>query len=796
MNRISSLRIFLLLFVLFASRNLFAQAQSQGQVSGIVSERLSGEAVIGVNVLVVKDTANITGTTILRGTRTNKFGFYSLTDIPITSEGSYFLVVRGIGYKTFTKAIALGTSNNQTNGEALRVNIALDNQRIQGQTVTVEAARDVREVAKSVSKVEVSPVLLQQLPSIGGEKDVFRLLQLLPGVKTSSELSSGLNVRGGSSDQNLTLLDGAIVYNPSHLGGFLSTFNADAIQNIKLFKGAFPAEYGGRLSSVIDLSMREGTKEKLSGAGSIGTLSSRLLLEGPIGEDVTFMLSARRFYLDLVLKAAAGTDIAGSLPNYYFYDLNGKINVKLSDNDRLYLSGYYGGDVMDYGLEDFLKLGLEWGNATGNLRWTHIVSPMLFTNFSAIYTRYNYGTTIGTKLFSDRFTYFTTVSQIQDWTVRGEAQYTYSPEHSIKAGTEVTHHTFRNYTANNLDSISQTLPENSNVRGIEAAVYAQDEWEVSPNLALNLGLRAVYFGSSNQFALEPRITASYNVADKIMLKGGVGLMNQFVHLLTRNDIALPSDTWFPSTEKILPSNSFQAVLGAETPLFDDELFVSVEGYYKTMSSIYEYRDDATFSTSVPIANELTRGTGQGYGVEFFVQKRAGALTGWIGYTLSWIQRTFPELNNGKPYFPRYDRRHDISIVLAYKLDEHWEFGATWIYGTGQAMTMPAGRFDFPDVNSNAVPRGALRAQYFSTERNGFRLPPTHRLDLSITYSFPIFSLPCYLVLSTYNTYNRANPLSWYVDSSNIDKTTGLSQPVIKQVGTFPLIPSLSFGFKF
>jgi hypothetical protein len=786
-----SAHISLYLIALLSSFSAYSQAINtpSQQISGLVTERLSGEAVIGVNVLLVKDTANITSTTILRGARTNKFGFYSLANIP---EGAWFLVVRGLGYRTFFKAVEVRSGSD---ADAVRINVLLDNQRVQSQAVTIEAQRDVREAAKSVSKVDVSPIFLQQLPSIGGEKDVFRLLQLLPGVKTSSELSSGLNVRGGSSDQNLVLLDGAIVYNPSHLGGFLSTFNADALQDIKLMKGAFPAEYGGRLSSVIDLTMREGTKEKFSGAGSIGTLTSRLLLEGPIGENATFMLSARRFYLDLVLKAVAGTDLAGSLPNYYFYDLNGKINYKLSDNDRLYLSGYYGQDVMDYSL-DFVKLGLDWGNATGNLRWAHIISPSLFTNFSLIYTKYNYSTSIGTKLFGDKFTYFTTVSQIQDWTARAEAQYTYSPEHSIKAGTEVTHHTFRNYTANNLDSISQNFSPNNDVRGIEAAVYVQDEWEVTPKLALNLGLRAVYFGTNNRFALEPRISASYNLVENVMVKGAFGMTNQFLHLLTRNDIALPSDTWFPSTESIVPSSSTQFVLGAETPLLDDELFVSVEGYYKTMSNIYEYRDDATFSANVPIANELTSGSGVGYGVEVFLQKRAGAFTGWIGYTLSLVQRTFPELNNGKPYFPRYDRRHDISVVLAYKLDEKWEFGATWIYGTGQAMTMPAGRFDFPDVNNNAPAQGALRAQYFSTERNGFRLPATHRLDLNVTYSFPIATLPCYVIVSTYNTYNRANPLSWYVDSSNIDKATGLTQPVIKQVGAFPLLPSISFGFKF
>ncbi len=792
------LNVVTLLCVIMPHSALFAQTAT---VSGIVSEATSGESVIGINVVLMREINGVPEAKPFRGARTNKFGFYSIANVP---AGSYTLVVRGVGYKAISRPFVMGEGN-------VRENIALALTDVRTQEISVEADR-IASPTRNISSVALSMDFINKMPSFGGEKDIFRVLQLLPGVKTASELSSGLYVRGGSPDQNLNLLDGVIIYNPSHLGGFLSTFNGDAIRDVRLIKGAFPAEYGGRLSSVIDLTMKEGTKEKISGTGNVSLIASRLTVEGPITEDVTFMVSGRRTYFDLLVGLAT-INSTEKPPQYYFYDLNGKINWKLSDNDRIYLSGYFGRDVLQNSPTagstgtSGTAFGLDWGNASGNLRWMHVVSPSLFTNFSVIYTDYNFSTGIGSGDSST--TNFNSFSQIRDFMLRGDAQWFPAQDHTVKIGAEATFHNFRTLVSSDNSSIQDlirraTLGTTGDVTSLEGALYAQDEWQNAlgaTGLSVNAGLRMAYFQKGNRLLPEPRLSASYALTDDISLKGAFAVANQFLHLVVRNDLTLPSDTWFPSTETVQPSNSTQYVLGMETSLFDKEVLFSVEGYYKTMKNLYEFRDDAKFSLFAPLESDLTRGTGEAYGVEVFLHKRVGAFTGWLGYTLSWTTRQFDDLNNGKPFYPRYDSRHDISATFTYKLGESWEFGASWVYNTGQAYTMPSGRYYWNPINpyqpqvsqtsqQNVVGNVSLRSYQQYTERNGFRLPPFHKLDLNFTHYFSWFGLPFNFSINVYNAYNRRNPFAWVLERNSS------AVPQLVQYTLFPIIPTFGLGFKF
>ncbi len=767
-----------------------ALAQGSAPVSGVVTERASGEVVIGATVIVHRDSAAVRST-VVRGAVTNKFGFYSIANIP---SGSYWLTATSVGYAPLTRRLVIGD-----NDAARRMDLQLETADVRTQEVVVQADRN-RASGSSVSTVELRPEFIQQLPALGGEVDIFRALQLLPGVKGVSEVSSGLYVRGGSPDQNLTLLDGVIVYNPSHLGGFMSTFNSDAVRDIKLSKGAFPAEYGGRLSSVLDMTMREGTKEKISGTAGVSLINSRLTLEGPIGNDVTFMLSGRRMYLDLVLLAAADPE---ETPTYYFYDLNGKVNYKISESDRIYLSGYFGRDVFGGPPAETSIADLSWGNATGNLRWSHIVSPKLFTNFSAIFTDYKFG-----SLFEDKnkdgeiLSSFKSNSGVRDYMLRGEAQWFPDEDHTVKFGVEGTEHRFRADASADFHDFATIDAEPNILRSLDASVYLQDDWKITPRLSGNFGGRVYYFQSGDYLRFEPRVSLAYNLTENITLKGAFATGNQFLHMITRNDIALPTDVWFPSTEKVKPGEATQGVLGVETTLFDNQYLFSVEGYYKKMSNLLEYKDTASFSVDVPLESSFTSGTGDAYGVELFLNKRIGAFTGWIGYTLAWTRRNFPELNNGRMFYPRYDRRHDISVVLTYKIGESWEFGATWVYGTGQAYTTPTGQYQLPELeNDPSFAYYSSSTDNAYSERNGYRLPPFHKLDLNFTHKFEWFDLPWQFSINIYNAYNHRNTFAQYLQHSNdmvLNPETGQYEYpyVVKRITLFPLIPTFGLSVKF
>ncbi|MFA6569900.1 MAG: TonB-dependent receptor [Bacteroidota bacterium] len=771
-------------FCLLSGQTELKSQTDNPAISGIIKEAKSGEAVIGVSVTLIPEKGVKSK---IRGAVSNKFGFYSIPDI---EPADYKLRVKAIGFAVFEQKISV------SKGKDLRFDIKLKQEDIKTQEVVVESQKESSPTS-SISAVSVSPDFIHQIPSIAGERDIFRVLQLLPGVKQSSELSSGLYVRGGSPDQNLTLLDGVIVYNPSHLAGFLSVFNNDAIRDVKLIKGAFPAEYGGRLSSVLDMTMKEGTKEKFSGSGGISLISSRLTLEGPITENSSFMISGRRTYFDLLLAIATTEDV----PQYYFYDLNAKFNYKLSESDHIYASGYFGRDRLNPPDNTDVNFKVDWGNSTANLRWMHIVSPSLFTNFSLIFTDYNFDTELRGDS-SNSVTDFLAHSGIKDWLLRGEAQYFPAESHVVKSGIECVWHNFASSLSSSfLENLDQWKMMDNNISGLEAALYLQDEWAITPLLSTNIGARVFYFQKGNYFRLEPRVSATYYITDFLKMKGSFAVANQYIHMIVRNDITLPTDLWFPSTERIKPSQSVQGVFGVETTFGENaEYLLSLEGYYKNMTNLYEYKDSSLFSFGIPLEDQFTSGRGEAYGIELFLNKRMGHFMGWIGYTLAWTTRTFSELNNGKSFYPRYDRRHDISVVFSYKPSESWEFGVTWVYGTGQAYTMPTGTYFMDPIgfgNRYTDPWGGdyqnKGTQY--SERNGYRLPPYHRMDLNIMYNYKWFDVPFQFTLNIYNLYNRRNPFMWYI-GNDWDQQTQTSVSKVKQITLFPIIPTLGLNFKF
>lgn len=762
-------------------------------LSGVVREAGSGELVIGANVALYEGSYKEgSSQKPFRGAIANKYGFYSL---PSLRAGSYTLVVRRLGFVLFTRSLSLGEASE-------RIDITLQPNTVRLESVSVQAERSN---SAAVSTVDVSMDFIKQMPALGGERDIFRVLQLMPGVKSVSEISSGLYVRGGSPDQNLVLLDGVTVYNPQHLGGFLSAFNADAVSNVRLIKGAFPAEYGSRLSSVIDMSMKEGSKEKIRGTAGISLLSASALLEGPISSNATFMVSGRRMYFDI---AAAAIDPGGRLlPRYNFYDVNAKVNLRLDENNQIFLSGYFGRDILPRlnRLND-ATFELDWGNATGNFRWSHIFSPSLFSSVSLVYTNYDFRYAAYFSESTGGAKQFETASRIQDIALRGELQWFPIPNHIVKIGVETTRHNFLTDIVSGSSilqgrgGIDERADPLQRVVSLEAAGYIQDEWDITDNLSANLGLRTSYFERGNHFRLEPRASLAYKVTETLTFKAAYAVASQFLHLLQDNSIALPTDTWFPSTDILKPARSAQYVAGVETYLFDREYLLTVEGYYKSMENLYEFREDARFVPGTVAEALMTSGTGEAYGVEFFLNKQLGQLTGWIGYTLSWTTRLFPELNGGRPFFPRYDRRHDIVVALSYKLNDRWDFGATWTFASGQGLTVANGITDNSSIPSNltidpALSRnsspGTTSLTFTYGDRNAFRLPDYHRLDLNATYKFPwIGGLPFEFSINLYNVYNRLNPFTAWVEVSSDNKSK------IQQLTLLPFVPTIGLRCSF
>jgi len=780
----SSKQFFISLITLFSVVLLSERGISQQRtvtVNGIVSEAVTGEVLIGANVLIYSD--SLKSNLPIRGGATNRYGFYSLPGIP---TGTYYLFVTSIGFETIQQKIEITTKE-----PSLRLDFKLIKQAVKLDEVIVQDKKTA--FTETSSTIEVEPYVVKQLPSIGGETDVFRALQLLPGVTAATEISTGIYVRGGSPDQNLTLVDGVVVYNPSHLGGFASTFNSDALQNIKLMKGAFPAEYGGRLSSVLDVTMREGTREKFVGTAGINMISSRVTLEGPLEDKATYILSGRSMYLDKILPAIPNAD---PIPRYSFYDLNGKVNYNLSESNKISISGFFSQDnLIEPPANKDVGFDIGWGNSTINLTWTSINSASIFTNTSLMYTNYSFSTLIKDKSpVKDPLDFFTS-SVINDFLLRRDMQIFAGENHTIKTGAEVVYHNFSTTTS---DYFIQELKYKENygtsVQAVEASIFLQDEWKIFDNFSTNFGTRLYYFQNQKFLRAEPRISLTYNIFERFILRGSFAVAHQALHMLTRNDIYLPTDVWYPSTKDVTPSRAIQGAVGFEASSFDQTFLFSVEAYYKDLKDIYEYKEGANFSFNTEFEKQLTSGRGEAYGLEFFLNKRIGSVNGWIGYTTAWTRRHFELLNAGNSFYPRYDRRHDISIVVTYEPMKNLNFGATWTYGTGQAFALPIGQYSFVGISTpTSDNKEALYYNY--SERDAFRLPPFHKLDLSCKYTILWNDNSLEFALSIYNAYNRNNPFSKYI-GYKIDEATGEKIPVLKQFTLFPFLPTLGVNFKF
>jgi len=768
----------LLLFLFFTSSLL---AQHTVNISGVITDNKTGETLFGTNVLLYKD--SLKQSEMLRGTAANRYGFFSFPSVP---SGEYYIFVSSIGYETIRKRIVLSEKD-----VSLRTDFQLIAKLYKLGEVVVESRRET-DFSTTASTIEVNPQIVKELPSLGGETDIFRVLQLLPGVTAATEISTGIYVRGGSPDQNLTLIDGVVVYNPSHLGGFASTFNADVLRNIKLIKGAFPAEYGGRLSSVLDITMREGTKEKFMGSANINSVSSRVTIEGPLDTSTTFILSGRSMYLDKILPLSKKFN---SIPRYGFVDLNGKVNYKLSQKDKIFISGFYSKDNITEAPESKdIGFNIGWENATVNLTWTNFTSPISFSNTSLMYTNYFFSTLMQSKIPTQNSLDFFTSSEISDFSLRREMQFFINKSHTLKGGGEIIYHNFSTTTSDFYIKELEYKPIfGTDLNGIEASFYLQDEWTIIPDLKGNFGGRLYYFKEAGLVAAEPRVSLTYYLLDRFVLRGSFSIVNQALHLLTRNDIYLPTDVWYPSTSKIEPSKSTQGAIGFEITSIDRSFLFSLDTYYKDMKNLYEYINDPQFAYGTDIGNQLTKGRGEAYGFEFFLNKRLGNFTGWVGYTLAWTKRYFNDLNRGEPFYPRYDRRHDISIVLGYKVNSSLNFGATWTYGTGQAYSIPISQYQIAGFNS---PQDNPSGIYFeNSTRDAFRFPAFHKLDLNCKYKISISDKLLELNLNIYNVYNRFNVFSEYVGYKT-DEPTGKTTPVLKQFSLFPFLPTFGVTFDF
>jgi len=791
--KIVSLAILLSIIVELVS----GQSAERYTISGYVREAVSGETLIGVNVYLPD---------LQIGTVTNTYGFYSLT---LAAADSVKIAFSYVGFSQ--TVITTGLTNN------VELNIDLKNNNLLSE-VTVSASRQERQsesVRMSSVKLQVSQV--KNVPSLFGEKDVMKVIQLMPGVQKGTEGTSGIYVRGGGPDQNLIILDDAIVYNAFHLFGFFSLFNGDALKSIEFTKGGFPARYGGRLSSILEMNMKEGNKEEWHTEGGIRLISSRVTVEGPlIKNKSSILLSGRRTYADLILRPllkAMDEDNTG----YYFYDLNAKVNYDFGRKNKLYVSGYFGEDkfYMKNNRDDVKEnVGFLWGNASGTIRWNHLYSNKIFSNTSFVFSNYAFGIYDKYKVVSENKDYYAEYySGITDFSLKYDIDYFPNTNHSVKAGAISILHRFKPYAFIEVDE-----PNNINIKnvkitdGIESAVYLEDTWQAFNNLKINGGFRFSHFlATKNQYHfLEPRLSVAWKIKNDLAMKGSYSAMNQYIHLISNTGISLPTDLWVPTTDRIRPQSSKQAAVGLVKDLREPDLTISLETYYKSMDNVIGYKEGATFlqldnpesSGGINWENNVTSGRAWSYGTELLLQKKSGKLTGWIGYTLSWTQMQFDSLNFGKKFFARYDRRHDLSIVATYKINDHITLSGTWVYGTGNAVTLPLSEyyapehlFDsrdpyYPGMHSSSA--FGLPVNDYS-EKNNFRMGAYHRLDAGIQFHKAKKWGERTWEISVYNVYNHQNPFYYYTE--HIYKNNK-EYGVLRQVSLFPIIPSVTYSFKF
>ena len=757
-----------------------------------------------------------------KATTTNTYGFYTLT---LPYRDSLYVVFNSFGFMNDT--LWVRTAEDVEYDAKLTKITTLE-------TVTITAEKRNTEVAQ-MSSITLSAKEIQQVPMLFGEKDVFKTLLLLPGVQSASEGTSGIYVRGGGPDQNLIILDEATIYNASHLLGFFSIFNGDAIKSVELIKGGFPARYGGRLSSVIDINMKDGNKEEYHCEGGIGLISSNVMVEGPIIKNkASFMVSGRTTYLDLLMAPIMKLVTDGMSAGYYFFDLNAKFNFDLGKKDKLYLSSYFGRDKFhfteteNYGFGEYdrYKVGLFWQNATATARWNHLFTNKIFSNLSFVFSDYNMNTYMGYKFyegvgnpnnetFNSRFS-----SGIRDYTLKYDVSINPNPTHRILVGAAVTAHIARpNAMTMNVDTLSMRQAEKE--PGLEYAVYAEDEINIRNKFRINPGIRLVGFSVPHKtwFSPEPRLSMSYNILPNLAIKASYAMMSQSLILLSTSTIGLPTDLWVPVTDKIRPQRSQQVALGIHYDLKKPRLSFSIEGYYKKMDNILAYKEGSSYFMTLldnlmdetvtgfqgTWTDNVTSGRGWSYGVEFLVRKEVGKFTGWVGYTLSWTKQQFEELNFGEPFFARYDRRHDVSIVLMYSPTSRINLSLSWVFATGNAITLPTSIYTAEDLINYlglTVPPSNFSWTYVYTienygKKNDFRMKPFHHLDIGVQFIRPhkknngqsIFEI------SIYNVYNHHNPFFYFIGESYNQRTHEWTTQ-LQSLSIFPIIPTFTYHFKF
>lgn len=778
----------LFLFVLLCG-SLMAVAQNRFTLNGYIKDSTNGESVIGATV-------SVNGRAVV----SNQYGFYSVT----LEQGEYDVLVSHVSFLTQSFHISL-EKNIEQNIFLLPKSAALT------EVVVYSRRKDANIRNAQMGKVDLSISQIKNIPAFLGEVDILKTIQLMPGVRNAGEGNAGFYVRGGGPDQNLILLDDAVVYNTGHLFGFFSIFNSDAIKNVSLIKGGMPAQYGGRLSSVLDVAMKEGNSNQFQTEGGIGLIASRFSVQGPIKKDkASFIVSGRRTYIDALTKPfiKKTSNFYGS--GYYFYDLNAKINYRFSDKDRLYLSGYFGRDVFSFkNAEQSFNANIPWGNGTATLRWNHVFNPKLFANATVVYNDYHFSFNAAQNNFEIGLS-----SGIKDGNVKIDFDYYPSGQHKLKFGGLVTYHKFiPNVTSGRQDSVVFKPINEDNKYALEKALYIQDDWDISDKLKLNYGLRLAgftqlgpytkYVRDANQnkldstvysrletiktyTGLEPRITLRYALNATTSLKAAVTRNLQFIHLVSNSGTTLPTDLWVPSTFRVQPQLSWLYAAGLFKNFNNNEYETSVEVYYKDMRNQIEYREGYTPSLKDP-EEDFVFGRGWSYGTELFVNKVRGKFTGWIGYTLSWTWRKFPDLNSGEQYPAKFDRRHDLSVVGTYELNPKWKLGAVFVYGTGNATSLPE-RF--------YIVNGVLTQDY--SRINQYRLDAYHRMDLSATYTprkKKNKKLESYWVFSVYNVYHHLNPYFIYF-SQDGDPYSGNLQIEARQVSLFPILPAVTWNFRF
>lgn len=758
---------------------IFTFAQSKFTVNGIVRDAKTGETLIGATIVLKgKNTAAVLS---------NGYGFYSIT----ASENDYLLIASFSGYASDTMHLSLFKNLNK--------NIELTPQGTALQEVVVTAKRsdNITQTLPGMQRISIDEI--KNVPVLFGEKDILKTIQLLPGIKTGGEGSTGFFVRGGAADQNLILLDEATVYNASHLLGFFSTFNSDAIKDVILYKGDMPAQYGGRLSSLLDIRMKDGNDKNYHVSGGIGLISSRINLEGPIVKNKgSFMISARRTYADLFLKLSHDSDVNKSI--LYFYDLNAKANYQFNEKNRLFLSGYFGKDDLGYSHQ----FGIQWGNTTATARLNHIFNSKLFSNTSFIYSNYNYVISIDQTTNK-----LSVVSKIQDYSLKEDLQFFEGNKTKINFGFLFTRHTFspgRFETSQTSSFNSLTLQDK---HALDGAVYVSDEWTPTNKIKLNIGLRLSSFNvmgpgnfytydsignitdtkdySSGQVVksylnLQPRFAATYQLDKVSSVKASYSRNVQNLHLLSNSTGSNPTDIWIPSSNNVMPEISDQVSLGYYRNIHQNIYEFSAEVYYKNLQNQIDYKNGAVLIANENVESQLVYGKGRAYGVEIYLKKKYGKLTGWLSYTLSRTERKINGVNNFNWYPATQDQTHNIALVAMYQAGKKWTLAGDFVYNTGNAVTWPSGKYN---VNGRTV--------FLYSERNGYRMPSYNRLDISATLlGKKTKKFEGSWTFSVYNAYGRENPyfIQFQDDPANPEKTQAV------QYSLFRWVPSVTYNFKF